>query len=275
MRSDSPRPFQPIFDIDLKYGDQTSPTAVIGGEPVTGGTITILGDYIYHTFTTDGTFNAGATGKTCDYLVIGGGGSGGGFRAFINENSGGGGGQCRHADGVLIIGAVPITIGLGGLYLGGSNPAVGSPGGDTVFGSIATAPGGRPGGDAGAPRTGGASGNELGVQSGGTGVAGGDGSGGGAGVGGDTDGDTHTFGSVLHGGEGSLSNAGCGFDWKLLGVWYGGGGNGVTNSGNHGPGTEGRNNNPNNPSGQNGWGQGGHQVGNGGSGIVIVRYPRF
>lgn len=240
------------------------PGAGVPPDEPSGGSVTDADCFRYHTFLADDVFNPGPTPLDVDYLVIGGGAGSGGGRSFINNISGGGGGQCRHGDAETISSPQAITIGQGsaGITTSNVNSVAGDP---TVFGTIATAPGG--GGTA--LKTGGASGNEDATTSPGTGVGGGFGSGGGAGCGGDDGSGGHIEGAVLHGGGGALSEAGCGYDWKGRGVYYGGGGTGVTNGGGHGTGTEGRNNTgdgvPNS-------GQGGHNGGDGGSGIVIVRY---
>jgi len=109
----------------------------------TGGTITIDGNFIIHTFTASGELGF-AVGGEIETLVVAGGGSGGGGGG---QGSGGGG-----AGGVVYIpsyniaaGNYTITIGQGGTQVGPNTP--GNNGEDTTFGSIITAKGGGGGGE--------------------------------------------------------------------------------------------------------------------------------
>ena len=54
--------------------------AAIGSQKITatGGTITTVGLYKYHTFTSGGTFAVTGGAGDIDYLVVAGGGGGGG-----------------------------------------------------------------------------------------------------------------------------------------------------------------------------------------------------
>jgi len=101
------------------------------GIPVsaTGGTITTDGAYTIHTFTEDGTFVA-ASSLSCDVLMVGGGGGAG--------KSGGGAGGLISLSGVSLSGTLPVVIGAGGA--GSSGTA--SPGGDTTFNSLTAVGGG-------------------------------------------------------------------------------------------------------------------------------------
>jgi len=80
----------------VKYGDQI----VVDTTPpdVSGGTITIVGDYKVHTFTEDGSLIVSTGGRVSALVVGGGGGSGwarstgGPFRISCPAASGGGGG---------------------------------------------------------------------------------------------------------------------------------------------------------------------------------------
>jgi hypothetical protein len=109
----------------------------------TGGTITIDGNFIVHTFTASGELGF-AVGGEIETLVVAGGGSGGGGGP---QGAGGGG-----AGGVVYIpsyniaaGNYTITIGQGGTEAGPNAP--GNNGQDTTFGSIITAKGGGGGGE--------------------------------------------------------------------------------------------------------------------------------
>lgn len=84
----------------------------------TGGTITTVGNYKYHTFTSSGTFNITiGDAQVVEYLVVGGGGGGG-------DRHGGGGGAGGYIAGNISVGAPAtwsVTVGSGGA--GGSYEA--------------------------------------------------------------------------------------------------------------------------------------------------------
>ena len=68
-----------------------------GESNITGGTIYDDGTYLWHTFTSSGTFNTnGANISSLDYLIVGGCGSGGGGTSL-----GGGGGAGGYLSGTL------------------------------------------------------------------------------------------------------------------------------------------------------------------------------
>jgi hypothetical protein len=144
----------------------------------TGGTITTVGDYKIHTFTSSGTFevtNAGnpVGSNTVDYWVLAGGGSGAGR----GNRGGGGGGAGGWRESVpspaawsasplanpggaltLIVQAYPITVGAGGSGTG-PGEGEGTPGSPSTFSTITSAGGGSgvgggngtPGGSGGGP----------------------------------------------------------------------------------------------------------------------------
>ena len=134
----------------------------------TGGTISTVGDYKVHTFTSSGTFTVQAVGNpagsdSVDYFVIaggGGGGAGGNLRG-----AGGGAGGYRESNpspgsdwtgspisnpgGALPVSAqgYPITVGGGGGGNAGANSGTGSnsSGSASSFSTIPSAGGGRAG----------------------------------------------------------------------------------------------------------------------------------
>ena len=262
----------------------------------TGGTISYSGSYTIHTFTTLGTFTPYSDGKI-DVLVVAGGGSGGG--AGYNDGAGGGG-----AGGVVYAAALSISAGSYSVVVGGGGAGVGAGtqgtnGGNSSFPGVTTAIGGGGGGTEGpTPRigsTGGSGGGGGGYSgSGGSGTAGqgnnggnctgpGDGGGGGAGAPGE---------------NGTTRNGGIGLSYSTSGsaVYYGGGGGAsgdVRFSGGPGAGAGGTGGGgagaisitggsavsglPN-TGGGGGGAAGSNPVGsvktsgNGGSGIVIIRY---
>ena len=277
------------------------------GQAATGGTITQDGSVWVHTFTSSGTFsitNAGGIANV-EVLVVGGGGAGGGVRGSTGAAGGGGGGGDFVTNSFLFLAAqdIGVTVGAGGT--GGTGR--GGLGGDSLFdiellSTTITALGGggggaRNGSTAIAPTTGGSSGgasfnttspdgtgfnvNKGGNNAGGTRQ-------GGAGGGGASTAGVNVSGNVgTDGGEGM--------------VWYGvtyasggggggsaqnpsAGGSGGTNAANGADGTDGHAKNGNDAPDNFGGGGGGStgrtganssmdvSGGDGGSGIVIVRY---
>lgn len=255
------------------------------------------------TFTTVGTcdWSVPAGVSTARVLIIGGGGGGGG-----DEGGGGGAGQFRDLSSQLVSGAIQVTVGAGGqgagasetdasfAALGGGSSSFGAlvafgggTGGAAVNNSAQTAKDGQ-GGD-GYGSGGGGSGNESGYGRGdggaaGTGFAGatptyssrggGGGGAGGAGV------------DAGAGGAGATSNI-SGSDLTYAGGGGGGGGNsatGVAPGGTGGAGSGGaKSEAPTSASANSGSGGGGgggvagngiaqYYGGNGGSGLVIVRF---
>lgn len=118
------------------------------GISATGGTIIQAAGFIYHLYTTSGTFSASVgSGRSVNYLVVGGGGGGG-------DRHGGGGGA-----GGLLTGTFNLSLtttytvtvgggGAGGNYEGsvGTPRGAGTKGGDSSISGVATAFGGGGGG---------------------------------------------------------------------------------------------------------------------------------
>lgn len=243
----------------------------------TGGTITIVGDYKYHTFTSVATSSftitaeGSAPNNVFDFLVVAGGGSGGGD----NGGGGGAGGYISVVSESAVVGTYDVVVGAGGV--------VESPGANSSFYSQVAIGGGKGGGN---------------LETGGTGGSGG---GGGYYVSGRAGG-TATSGQGFNGGTGILSTvggggggaseagntdaSGYGGDGKtwLNGTTYAGGGGGAsdaasTQQGGTGGGGNGcQKNTGNGSAGENGKGGGGgsgdtgYAAYNGGSGVVIIRY---
>ena len=88
----------------------------------TGGTITTSGGYTIHSFTSSGTFLPNQDGAV-EYLVIGGGGGGSGISANTPAGGGGGAGGYRTATGLAVTAqSYTVTIGAGGAgNLNGAN----------------------------------------------------------------------------------------------------------------------------------------------------------
>ena len=258
----------------------------------TNGTVTEVGAYLVHTFTGNGTFVT--TGGNVEVLVVGGGGGGG-----SQVGGGGGGGGFKTASLTLASGAYSVTVGAGGAGTN-SSAARGSNGGDSVFSTITSIGGGGGGSHAnnGVSSSGGSGGGGGGGISGGiSGSAGtaGQGNSGGNGL-------TGTWCGGGGGGAGAAGatcsagiggNGGIGLVSSISGTpaFYAGGGGGCSDSSQSVLSSGGRG------GGGQGWstsyyagvvdgvansGGGGGGVrdypsanglgGNGGSGIVIIRY---
>lgn len=266
----------------------------------TGGMVTSDDTYIYHTFLASGTFTP-TQSLSCDYLVIAGGGSGG--RSYSVSQAGGGGG----AGGLLAatsygVTATPytVTIGAGGASVS-TQATPGNYGSNSVFGAITATGGGR----------GGESANQNGALTGGSGGGGG-GTGGGNTVGGSpVAGQGYAggngYGQNEGGGGGGAGGAGFNGNWDgeslggtggpglnysawasatgtgASGYYAGGGAGSMYGSGGIGGGGNSTPNRFANASpGQINTGSGGGgapgnyalTTGAGGSGIVIIRYPK-
>lgn len=120
-----------------------------------GGTKTVVDDYIYHTFTTNGTLSVD-TETEIDYLVVGGGAGGG----YQHAGGGGAGGYQSINAETLAVGSYPIVVGAGGGR--GSLNVVGGKGANSTFNGKTSLGGG-----------GGASGSAIGNLAGSGGSGGG------------------------------------------------------------------------------------------------------
>jgi hypothetical protein len=126
--------------------------------PITaaGGTITTVGDYKIHTFTSSGTFaiTDAPAGSTIDVLVVAGGGSGG--LAAIG-GGGGGGGVVEQLGRSVTAGSYTVTVGAGGAAQT-TVDARGNSGSNSVFDTITAVGGGGGAGQSLAGNTGGSGG---------------------------------------------------------------------------------------------------------------------
>ena len=271
----------------------------LGGIVASGGTVTIVGGYKTHTFTTSGTFEV-TSGGDIEYLIVAGGGAGA-------TTDGGGGGAGGVVTGTTNIqpGSYTIVIGTGGSFVDIDDRAGLSGNDSTALGF--TAMGGGGGGNdreltsgvsGQGPKTGGSGGGggsrqdgtkfagAAGIQNStygyGFGNNGGDGvnspstrAGGGGGAG----------EAGKNGNDGSRpAGGGNGIQWPSGSVLYygggGGGGHNVNGTGGQGGGGQGSTNTSSpsvagtpNTGGGGGGGGGSHSRGSsGGSGIVIIRY---
>jgi len=249
---------------------------------------------ISFTSTGGSTFNVPVGISSVQVLVIGGGGGGGGATGFEAGGGGGAGGFVSNASyPVTPGGSVPVTIGAGGAHTpnggGPSGPGIyypGSQGGNSAFGSITAYGGGHGGGQYwwGAPGAsgGGMAGNSYGGP--GSTAYPAQGNNGGSSSGSANSGSTGAGGGGA-GGAGSNSTSsgvpgGPGVSSSITGspVFYAGGeAGGNSQSGTPGggssPGGGGAyNSNGGTNLGGGGGGTTGGTAGNGGPGIVIVRY---
>jgi hypothetical protein len=128
-----------------------------------GNIVTSDGTYVYHTFTSSGSFIPNQA-LTVDYLVVAGGGGGasndgggggaGGMRCTVTGT--GGSGSLETALSLSSGLSYPVIIGAGGS--GGTSSTTASSGSNSVFGSITSTGGGRSGNGSYAPLTGGSGG---------------------------------------------------------------------------------------------------------------------
>jgi autotransporter-associated beta strand protein len=263
----------------------------------TGGAITTSGDYIIHTFTSNGTFSV-SSGGTVEYLIVGGGGGGLGSDDGGEGGGGGGAGGVVYGSGTRTPGSYTVSVGAGGA--GGIIENDAARGSNSVFGTLTALGGGGSTRQEAVPATANSGGSgaggfgrseaggnatQPGSGSGGFGNAGGNGGtnpGGGGGGGG-----ANSAGST--GGANNGGNGGSGNTYNISGAsvaYAGGGGGGVRLSGTAGTasagggagGTAGNvGSNATANTGGGGGGGGGNGTtyqsgGDGGSGVVILRY---
>ena len=149
-----------------------------GTPTVTGGTISVVGDYTYHAFLSSGTFETD-TPFPVDLLVVAGGGGAGRDIYNTGVGGGGGGGGVRN-DTSFDVTAAAHTVTIGG---GGTGATLGNPGDDgddSLFGSYtSTGGGGGGGGSADGPQNNGRAGGSGGGNTGKSGTTGGAGNAGG------------------------------------------------------------------------------------------------
>jgi hypothetical protein len=276
---------------------------------ITGGTITVSGDYRIHTFTSSGTFATNASSLTADYLVVAGGGGGG-----TTYGGGGGAGGLRStvtATGragtlesalTLAANSYTVTVGGGGATgLAGYNAtnAPGFNGNNSVFATITSLGGGGGGGGGGSSKSGGSGGGGMDSITPGSGTTGQGFDGGGSASGGNygAGGGGGSGSNGVAGNSGAGGNGGAGVAVAISGssvTYAGGGGGGTYTGGTSGSGGSGGGGNAGAPGVTNatggfagtdntGGGGGGSSAlqagsqysavgGTGGSGIVIVRY---
>ena len=285
----------------------TSASANIITTKASGGTISTDGSYIYHTFTSTGTFTPSQS-LTVDYVIVAGGGGAGGTDANNGSGGGGAGGfRAFTAQNVSATGYT-VTVGAGGSGAS-STSSYGVKGSNSSFNSASATGGGGggagdgmngracgSGGGGGSLSSAGGTGNEGGYSPV-EGYAGGNAGGinpprpGGGGGGAGGTGSNGTSGSGGAGGVGTSSYS----SWGLITTtgenvngtrYYAGGGGAGTRQGgsggsggsggggtgsNGGIGTSGTANTGGGAGGSGGTGSAGAS---GGSGIVIIRYAK-
>ena len=162
-----------LFINEHNVGDLEGPTFI----SATGGTITTSGNFKIHTFTGDGNFVVASVGncktpaperdKINTLVIAGGGGSGYAADGCSPAGAGGAGGY-RFNSAIPVSaspGTYPVTVGGGGSGGTPGDPALGSSGSNSVFGTITSAGGGGGGGvhtNPGSPRQAGANGGSGG-----------------------------------------------------------------------------------------------------------------
>lgn len=257
----------------IKHYDGSTWQKMTNKIEVNGGTVTISDGYVYHTFTSSSTFTIDGGTLNIDYAIVAGGGAGGGSDPGLGGGGGGGAGGMIVGSLSGATGGYPIVIGAGGaaIYRSRGN----SGGNTTAFGLTAIGGGGGGDGENSSNSTGysGGSGGGGGYRgyttqsnygtgtsgqgNNGGGVQGGSASGGGGG-GKSSAGSTNTGSG---GGTGGIG--GSGYTW-YNGITYSAGGQGGASGGITGGANTGR----------GGDGMYADSTGkNGGSGVVVIRYP--
>lgn len=284
-------------------------TTDLGFIQATGGTVSTIGNYKYHVFTSSGTFTvngAGAPFNTVEYLIVGGGGSGGAGTSVGYEAGGGGAGglltNVNSSPLAVSVSNYTIVVGAGGA---GQTNSKNNGQNSSAFGLTAIGGGGGAQGG-GSGNTGGSGGGAAhnnttpGQGTSGQGFAGGVAGGPSRGTGGGGAGGAGAVGNSAQGGDGGpglnlsayFPNWGTNSSNTTTGTrgWFAGGGSGFAAAnppsrvGTPGVGGGGTSSNSLNGGGftaglPNTGGGGGasySSVGNagaaGGSGIVIIRY---
>jgi hypothetical protein len=274
----------------------------------TGGSVSTVGSYILHTFTSSGSFIVTNGSINANILVVAGGGAGGAGGGQNGGGGGGAGGVIMHPSYTLTPGTFSVTVGDGGT----AGPALGPNGQDSSFNTLVAKGGGGGGANGGTAASDGGSGGGRGRDQGGDygdatqpsqngdsgiygfGTRGGAGAGGGcqSGGGGGGAGGQGYDGAYdcnnLQGGT-TQSDGGPGKQWSINSTYYGGGGGGAIEVGSSSLGSSGGIGGGGNGGGQyngsynatsgtpntgggGGGGQLGGSAGSGGSGIVIIAY---
>jgi len=245
--------------------------------------VTTVGGDTVLTFTGNGTFTppAGVTGVR--YNVVGGGGGGGGTPGvFLSGSSGGGGGGAGgmlSGSGFTVTPLTVYNIVVGGGGVGGNGAVRGDNGGNSSFSTLIAVGGGGGGADEnGAGLTGGSGGGgyNSAVGGNGTGGQGSSGGNGGSSRGGGGGGRTNSGGGGGAGnGAGGIGGAGLADNINGTNITYAAGGEGGAYGQGRSNGTSAAANTGNGGGGANGGAAfiaGALSGGNGGSGIVIIRY---
>lgn len=275
---------------------QVGTTPAIAPKADGGNVIGTDGTYWYHAFLSNGTFTP-QVGLTADVLVVAGGGGGGMITGNVGAGGGGAGGLLAFTSQSLAAGTgFSCTVGAGGN--GATTQGNGTVGVDSQFGALALVKGGGRGAYNGAGGTGGSGGGGNnaagGAATSGQGNAGGSsnstavgGGGGGAGTaGGNGVGSTDTGGTAGNG-VNTYSAWATATGTGVSGYYAGGGaGGGFTGDGSYNPrpgglggggngwvsGTSATSGRVNTGGGGGGGSSANGTAGNGGSGIVIIRY---
>lgn len=257
----------------------------------TGGTVTTDQFWVYHTFTSSGTF-APTENILADVLVVAGGGGSTTGPGGGGTGGGGAGGLIGFTNQSLTPSSYTVTVGAGGTDSNGSN---------SVFGSLTAAVGGGRGGASDTIGSAGGSGGGTGFRTPSSGTAAGTAGQGNAG--GNTSGGYPNFNSGGGGGAGAAGGTGGGNGgaggigsnaysaWATATstgqsgyyagggggmVWYPSGSAGAGGTGGGGTGAASSTSSGSNGLANTGGGAGGsaQTATTGGSGLVIVRYPK-
>lgn len=172
------------------YGVRRGSDGIVNAQPAYGGEITTSGGYTIHTFNSSGTFTT-TRPLECEYLIIAGGGAGGlanynanattggggagGYRTSVIGATSGGGASAEARLNLPAFGSYAVVVGAGAA--GATSVSVNAPSGtSSSVAGISTVGGG--GGSSGESGTGGASGGSggggafrFGIVSGGAGTS--------------------------------------------------------------------------------------------------------
>ena len=258
-----------------------------------GGTLSIVGSYAYHEFLSSASFvvPSGLSITDAEVLIVAGGGAGGTGQVGLGANdngAGGGGGGIQHLTSqTLSVGSHTMEVGLGGSGASSNNTAGTDGSQSSAFSSVAG------GGNNNSGKSGGASGTPQSTGGGGGGSysGGGGGGAGGVGVGGGSNvrknGGTGTlYSNFTSWGAEAQSGAGVTMSPTANGYFAGGGqgagAGGTTTRSAGGGGAEGADSQStkdsfnagvaNTGGGGSGAYGGGNKSGNGGKGIILIKY---
>ena len=121
------------FNVGDSFPQAPRPFTASGGNHV----LTPGNGYTYHTFTSSGAFVSSGGPKSIEFILVAGGGGGGGCNNSA-AGGGGGGGVVISSGFVCSEGSHPITVGAGGAGQAGDSLGTVNPGADAIFTYVGT-----------------------------------------------------------------------------------------------------------------------------------------